>query len=298
MDVMSFDLTAVFVFLAAVAAGAILLRRRLRALDASQTADIVCLSCGTPAHKLSPDSFTCPTCRRDVRQRGLGPRKRAAFTGPFWRITAFSAILCAAALLVTAVINLALPRVEYISEDASVWRSDQPYRLIEFSAAGRRSADRPQPRILHGEVHADLFLTTGDLFTLEIQSPALRYRVTDTAGRDNVPWSAPGAFDESAALQWFAAAGLSDHDQQLAARAAYSRILKMVGLPERSPPPRWPGGSGGGSGGSSSGAGPPPHVVPAELIFWSLAWLFGVWLILRPPPKIPPATPATHGVQT
>jgi hypothetical protein len=295
---MSFDLTALLVFLTVVAAGAMLLRRRLRVLDASLTAEIVCLACGTPAHKLSPDSFTCPTCRNDVRARGLGPRKPRSFTGPFWRITTFSAILCAAALLVTGVVTLALPRLEYLSEDASIWRSDQPYRLIEFSAAGTRSADHSQPRPLHGEVHADLFLTTGDLFTLELQSPALRYRVTDTAGHEIVPWSAPGAFDESAALQWFAAAGLSNDDHRLAARAAHAQILKLLGLPEPSTPPSWPGGSGGGSGGYSSHAGPPQSLIPATLLFWSLAWLGGLWLILRPPPNIPPKAPATNGGRT
>ena len=298
MHSMSLDLTALVVFLAVVIAAAILLRRRLPPLDAAQPNEMVCLACGTPAQKLSPDSFTCPTCRRDVRERGLGPRKRTVFTGPFWRITIFSAVLCAAALLAAAVLDLSLPRVEYVNEDASVWLSDQPYRLIEFSAAGYRSAENPQPRPLHGEVHADLFLTSGDLFTLEIQSPTLRYRITDTSGREKVPWSGAGAFHESAALQWFAAAGLSNEKHQTAARIAHSQILKMLGLPEPVPPPRWPGGSGGGSSGMNSYAGPPQSLMAVSLIFWSLAWLLGVWLILRPPLRIPPKTPAANEVQT
>ena len=211
----------------------------------------------------------------------------------------FSAVLCALALLVTSVAILALPRYEYVSEEASVWQSDGEIRFqMEFSSVGRRIGDAPQPRLMEGEVHADLFLIGGEVFTLEIQSPALRYRVLDTEGRERLTWSPPGAFGQSAALQWMTiATGRRDDDRiQDAAGSAYAQMHRMLGLPAPTPTAHWRGSSGGGSSGSSY-AGPPAYVTPVALIVWLVAWFGGVWRILRRPPESSQVTPAAQGVQ-
>jgi hypothetical protein len=294
---MLLDVLALLVWIAVAVAGASVLRVRLPRADAALTGQPVCLVCGTPGRRLPADSFQCPGCGRDVRARGLAARKAGAFAGPFWRGVVFSAALCAVAPLVTSLLILALPRLEYISEYASVWGSGQEYRHLEFTAVGRRSADPPQPRPLEGEVHADLFLTNGEVFTLEIQCPALRYRILDTSGREKSTWSRAGAFDRWAVLQWMAAAGLGTGDKvRGAADSAYAELHRMLGLPAPTPQAHWRGNSGRGSSSSSHG-GPPAYVVPAAVIVWSLAWVAGVWRILRPPPKASSMTPPAQGAK-
>jgi hypothetical protein len=294
---MLLDVLALVAWVAVAATGAWLLRVRLPRAQAAMIGEPVCLVCDTPARRMPPDSFLCPGCGRDVRERGLAVRTKGAFAGPFWPVVVFSAALCAVAPLVTSLLILALPRLEYISEYTSVWGSGQEYRHLEFTAVGRRIADPPQPRPLEGEVHADLFLTIGEVFTLEIQCPALRYRVLDTAGREKSTWSSAGAFDRWAVEQWMAAAGLGTGDKvQGAVDSAYAELHRMLGLPAPTPPANWRGSSGRGSSRSSHG-GPPAYVVPAAVIVWSLAWLAGVWRILRRPPKTSPATRPAQGAQ-
>ena len=296
---MPLDVLALVVFVAVAAAGGWLIRDRVSRIEAARTGEPACLACGTPAQRMSPDSFLCPGCGRDVRARGLAVRNTGTFTGPFWRVVTFSAVLCAVALLVTSLATLALPRYEYVSEDASVWQSDGEVRFhMEFSTVGRRVGDAPQPRLLEGEVHADFFLTGGEVFTLEVQSPALRYRVLDTEGRERLTWSPPGAFDQSAALQWMVIATGSRDDYRVrdAAGSAYAQLHRMLGLPAPTPTASWRGSSGGGSSGSSY-AGPPAYVTPAALIVWSLLWLGGVWRILRRPRETAQATPAPQGAR-
>jgi hypothetical protein len=142
--------------------------------------------------------------------------------------------------------------------------------------------------VLEGELTADLFLMNGEVVTLEVQIPSLRYRVIDTAGREVVPPSAEGALDESAVVRWIAAAGLdpADRDVRALARASFIKIYGMLGrdLPPLAPLPPVAERGSFSSGGSSSFAGsggPPGYALPAAVIVWSLLWLAGLCFILR-----------------
>ena len=135
----------------------------------------------------------------------------------------FSAGLCAVALLGTAALVAVMPRVEHVWSEERVWEEGSIYRRLHFTVSGHRATRGNAPTPLNGELTADLFLKSGDVLTLEVSSPSLRYRIVDTAGRDAVPPSADGAFDESAVLRWMAAAGVDPANAHV--RAGRRRLL-------------------------------------------------------------------------
>jgi hypothetical protein len=283
---------ALLTFLAVAALAAVLLMRRLPRAAARATGETVCLGCGTPARRLAPDSFRCPVCRHDVRELGLAAPKPGAFAGPLWRVITFSVILCGLVLLAAMLITESLPKVEYFSADADLWSQGQPYRRLVLIASGKRG---PRREHFVGEIDADLFLENGDLFTLEIQSPPLRYRVIGPAGGEAVPWTAGNLLDESIILHWTAAAGLNtnDPDTLSIARQVHIKLREILGpsLPPLPPLPRVAGGSSGTGSSSSGSAGPPEYVAPIAVITGSLVWLAGVWVILRRRTGEPSTTP-------
>jgi hypothetical protein len=294
---------AALIFFACAVEGLLLLRRRLPAAELAANGHPVCLACRAAASRLSPDSFLCPSCRRDVRIHGLAPIPAGAYDGPVWRVLTFSVILCVLALVATALAHAALPRIQQFSSDTTIHLPADDFRSIQLTAHGRRAHPDPRRRAVDAELHAHLLLNTGDLFTLEVQSPSLQYRVIDADEREVLTLSPPGAFDESAVIRWMSAAGLDPQrpDVQLAAREAYIRIRQTLHVPPENLP-RLPRSAEalrnvmGGvtmSGGSSASAGPPDDVLLHAVIFWSVLWLAGVAYILRRRPS-PEPTPAPN----
>jgi len=294
------DFLPLMVFLAVVAVGAMLIRRHLPASTVATAGEPACLACGKAGRELRADTFLCTGCGRDLRERGVARRRPRAFAGAFWRVAFFSAALCVVALIGTGIAMSRPPRVNYISGESSQWSSEEPFERIDFFANGQRIGDHGP---LAGELEGDLFLHSGEVVTLELESPSLRYKVIDTAGREAEPLSAPGAFDESAALRWLAAGGLDPADLRVRARGrqAYLKVCETLGLPAALPPsdqPSLPGLSGGSSGGYSRSSNQAAFLMPAVVMTWSVLWLIGVWMILRrsarrpPPVRLPEGAPA------
>ena len=297
-------LFAILAFCTCAFAGLLLLWRRLPRADVAAAGEAVCLACKSPAARLSPNSFICPACHRDVRDFGIGPRPTSPFQGPLWRVLTFSVILAVLALVASAIAFSALPRVHHVHTNQSLRMSGVDEQRVEMSVNGFRTPPDDADAPLEGDLIADLLLTTGDVSTLEVHSPALRYRVTDSAGHDRIPPSPPGAFNESAVLQWLAASGLDTkrHHVRSRARRIYEQIREMLSLPPTPlpplPTPDEPPVSQSISGGSSySGStAPPQYVTPLALIISSILWLAGVCLILRHrrTPPTPRPTPSTQ----
>jgi hypothetical protein len=291
------DLLPVAVFLAVIAVGAVLIRCRLPASAAKATDEPECMGCGKPGRDLPADSFVCSGCGRDVREQGLARRRPRAFAGAFWRVVVFSAVLCVVALVGTGIIVSRLPQVTSISAESSVWPSGESFERMDFLANGQRTGDKGP---LQGELEGDLFLRSGEVVTLEVQSPSLRYKVIDAAGRDAVPLSAASAFDESAVMRWLSAGGLDPADPLVRSRAwqTYLAVCETLRLPAPATPPDRPGLpslSGGGSGGYSSSSLQPAFLMPAAVTIWSVLWLIGVWLILRRAVRRAAPTPLPEG---
>jgi hypothetical protein len=286
------NLLALLIFLAAAIAGAVLLKRRLprAAAAAAAASPPVCLDCGAPARLLPTDSFICPTCRHDVRDLGLAAKNPRAFTGPFWNVVTFTAGLCALALIATLITTLTLPVVQTFSTETDIWSSAPgPYRRIVLNVGGNwipQDRDPDTPRVVEAELYADLFLDTGEVFTLELESPSFRYRVIDTAGREVVPWSTTRELDESPFLRWLSAAGLNAADPtvRFTAQNVHTRICDGLRIKNRpvTLQPISGGFSGSTSGNSSSSGGPPQYRTPLLVIVASPLWLAGLWLFLRP----------------
>src|SRR5688500_2065823 len=81
---MSADLMALIILLAVLAAGGVVLYRRLPRPGHGVSGAQACVACGMPAGRLSPDSFRCPGCGRDVRELGLAPAAGRSIARPFW----------------------------------------------------------------------------------------------------------------------------------------------------------------------------------------------------------------------
>jgi hypothetical protein len=292
-----FDLLPVAVFLTVVALGILLVRRRLPASAGAAAGEPMCFVCGKAGRELPADSFICGGCGHDVRERGLARRRSRAFAGAFWRVLVFSAGLCGVALVGTGIIMSRLPQSNYISAQSSVRPSGESFERMNFVADGQQTRNQGP---LDGELEGDLFLHNGEVVTLEVQSPSLRYRVIDAAGHDSVPLSAPGAFDQSAVIRWLSAGGLDPADPLVRSRAwqAYMAVCKTLRLPAPATPtdqPSLPNLSGGGSGGYSSSPHEPAFLMPVVVMSWSVLWLIGVWLVLPRPVRTAAPTPLPEG---
>ena len=284
------DVLALIVFCACAVTGIVLLWRRLPPADVAAAGRNVCLSCNAPASNLLADSFVCPGCGQDVRVMGVGPRPSKPFRGPLWRVLNFSVAVCFLTLIGAAIALTALPKVHYVSSHVSLRVSGPEYQRVELTVHGRTRPDA-KPAPVEGRLHADLLLATGDVFSLEVESPSLRYRATDSSQREVIPMSAPGApgaLDERAVLRWMESAGLdaSRNDVRFLARETYRRIREMLSLPETTlsplPPSSSLGGSVSGSASHSGSTAPPQSATAVALIVGSMVWLTGLVWILRP----------------
>jgi hypothetical protein len=294
---MLLDLLPLVVFLAVVAVGTMLIRRHLPTSAASTAGEPACLACGKAGRELRADTFLCTGCGRDVRERGVARRRPGAFAVAFWRVVIFSAALCVIALVGTGITMSRLPQVTSISAESSDWPSGESFEQMDFVADGQRTGHQGP---LAGELEGDLFLQSGEVVTLELQSPSLRYSVTDGAGREAVPLSAAGAFDESAVLRWLSTGALDPADPRVRARArqAYLKVCTTLGLPAQatsSEPPSLPSLSGGSTSGYSSSSSQAAFLMPAVVMTWSVLWLIGVWLLLRRPVRRAAPTPLPEG---
>jgi hypothetical protein len=276
--VVLFDLTACVGLLAVIVAAVVILRRNLGVACEAAAGELVCLGCRTPARLLSPDSFICPGCRRDVRELGIDLDRPKGMTRPFWHAVIFSAAVCSVALVTTGVLSSEL-RVNYVSIQSSLGFTGEAYQSVEVLVTGRRrSAGDP----LFGELYADMFLTNGQVVTLVIDSPSRRYRLIDVDGHE---LASHDTFGEEAALRWLSMAGLDEADPQVRQQAVWmkARIDNYLNgnmSISFGPPDQRPHYTGGG-GGSSGSSGPPEWLLPCSVIGWSLIWLVGLRRIIR-----------------
>jgi hypothetical protein len=274
------NLLAIFVFFAVVVAGAMLIWQRLPRGAMGAVGEPLCLACGTRARELLADSFLCPACGRDVRDLGLAAGKRRAFAEPFWRLIAFTIVLCIVALVTTSVVLGTASPVFHVSSESIHSGDGKTFQRMDLALSGKQSGAQGP---LEGELDADLLSVGGNLVTLEIHSPSLRYEVLDDTGHALVPLS-QGSFDESAILRWMTAAKMDTADPQVRgkARAIYHEICRMLKVTPQALPPLEIGSTAGASSGSySNSEGPPTYLMPPCLMAWSVAWLAGTWLILR-----------------
>lgn len=280
---------AIFAFLAAMVIGFGIIWRRLPRASEAAVGEPFCIACGTPASQFSAESFSCPQCGRDARELGLAAIKPLAKVDPFWRLVGFSAVLCLLALISAAALLAALRQTSEVSIESTYWGDGTVYQRFSVTADGNWKSNGQ----FEGELNADLYTLEGKLRTLEVRCPSLHYEVMDDTGRALVGQSGD-KFDYSAVLQWMRAAKLDPDTPgvQAEARRAYYQVCQTLKLtPEPLPTPQttslMTSGSSSdsmisGSSGYSGSAHAPASVMPASLIAWSLAWLVGTWLILRP----------------
>ena len=289
------DVLALIVFCACALTGVVLLWRRLPLADVAAVGQNVCLNCKFPASSLVADSFICPGCGRDVRHMGVGPRSSKSFRGPLWRVLNFSVGVCFVTLIGAAIALTALPKVHYVSSDVSLRVTAPEFQRVELTAQGHI---RPDATTVEGRLHADLLLASGDVFSIEVESPSLRYRAADSDQREVIPMSSPGALDERAVLRWMESAGLdsSRNNVRFLARETHRRIREMLSLPETPPsPPSSPVIGSYSIGTSNSGSTAPPHSATAvALIVGSMIWLTGLVWILRPTGSARRQVPSTQ----
>jgi hypothetical protein len=277
--VVTLNLTACLVFLTVAISGAMIVWRKLRDAGEAAAGELVCVRCRTPARLLSPDSFVCPGCHQDVRQLGIALDRPKRLTRPFWHVLIFSAALCAVAMVTTGELSSRL-RVRYVSIQSNMQFAGEAYQNVDFVLTGWRHSDGP----LHGELYADMFLKNGQAVTLVIDSPSRRYRLIDIKGHE---WPSQESIGQEGALRWLSMAGLDTANPEVRQQEASwmsARIEDLLSGNDRSPfgpwdrRPRYMGGGGGSSGGS----GDPEMLMPSLVIGWSLIWLAGLTLIVRP----------------
>ncbi|HSZ54602.1 MAG TPA: hypothetical protein VK797_03015 [Tepidisphaeraceae bacterium] len=288
---MILDLIATAVFVSVVLTAVVLVWRKLPVAGAIAAGEPVCLACQIPAGLLAADSFICPACRRDVRVLGIGLVRPRGFAAPFWRLVNYSVGLCAVGLIASALVTANLPTVDYVSALSNTQVEGEPYENLDINVTGRRTGNGP----LEGELSADLYLNNGELVTLVVQCPGLRYRVIDTRGHES-QWS-DEPLSQEAVLSWLAAGGMDVADPQIRRQAPWMlRKLEsgLAGMPDASfgeattlQPRYFRGGTS-----STSSSGPLPQAVPLCVIAWSLIWLAGMWLILRQATLTPGGGPA------
>ena len=197
-----------------------------------------------------------------------------------------------------------LSPVHYISAHVSWWSEGELYQSLNIDVSGRQAGSAP----LAGKLHADLFLISGELVTLEVDSPSLHYRVIDREGRESVRPS-DARFGEPAVLRWIGASGLNPSDREVHAwaLAACSKIGNMLALRLESVPRSIEAQSGFKDGASSffgdsldfstnSFSGPPAYAIPTAVMGWSVLWLGGLQLILRRGARKSPPDPSNVGV--
>src|SRR5687767_7620764 len=98
---MTLDLLALGWLAAAVIAGAVVIVRGLLLVPAAGTP--LCARCGLPASELT--TFTCPRCRRDVREAGVFvPRSRSP-AAALWLLMAWSIVVMLAAIGADAMVT-------------------------------------------------------------------------------------------------------------------------------------------------------------------------------------------------
>lgn len=272
---MILNLSACVVFLAAIVTAVATVGRKLRVAGEAVAGEPVCQGCRTPARLLTPGSFVCPGCHRDVRQLGIGIDRPKGLTSPFWHVVSFTAILCVIALVTTGVLS-SVHRRTYVTTRTDLQFTGEAYQSVELLLTGRRSANGP----LNGELYADMFLSNGQVVTLVIDSPSRRYRLIDSDGHE---WPSQESFGEDAALRWLSMAGLNAAEARQQAGWIRAQIENLLignsAFTFRSSDAR-PHYTGGGGSSSSRGGGS-DTLLPLSVMGWSLAWVVGVMVIVR-----------------
>jgi hypothetical protein len=292
------NVIALVTFYLAVATAALSLRQRLRPSGGFVGAGgLACVACGSPASALS--TFSCPACRRDVREYGLaalrGRGGGGAATGPLWALLAWTAALGVVAGLLTALTydRLAADYQDFQVDRQTSFLADSGGYTIIVHGGGSMLGGRPGP----GTAAADLWVRGRGFASLEVRVPPLRGRVVDADGAELAP---EASLDLPLVFKWFEAAGADPEDavvdhqarQALWSIAADLRHPVQV-LPSRKPLPVMSSMSNSIGGGSSSGRQLGPEWLgPSALIIWTAVWLAGAWLLPRWWTRLPNRRPA------
>jgi hypothetical protein len=277
---MVLNLVALACVAGAIIASIILFRRHARRLNvgAAGGADNVCLRCGTPAASLT--SFVCPGCGHDVREAGVGPRRRRSPIALFWGVVSYTCAFLAIAAILSNVLSDSLPRVYSVARNTSITVSSPEIRGVElsFEGSGRDEAS------VGGTVSGELYGRAAPVI-LEVDRPSLRWRLLDLWGKQ---LDAGARADGKVVYRWMELAGAPTESAVAHSDAAHiaDALAQLVGTKLEMPPVPGTGRALGLSYSAASGGGssnvPDPRWPPLLVIGASALWLLGVYLILMP----------------
>lgn len=265
------DLLAFAVLLVSLAAGLWLLYRWLPREGVND--DIVCVACGAPAAELV--SFVCTGCQRDVREKGLAPRRAKPLTGTFWRVLIFSLLMVILSMVLFVILSSVFPVDVSYSGTALLRPANEAYASIALQVQARGQKSRAP----HGLVSAELFMLDGRSVMLEVDYPQSRGRIIGANG-ELVLTEAP--FNENLILRLMeeAALDVSDPATRHQARELFRQILEEL----RMPAPRSAADSAFSWSRTGRGSShvPSRNAIRIAVVVGSVAWLAGVlWILSR-----------------
>jgi hypothetical protein len=277
---MVLNLVALSCMAGAIIAAVILFRRHALRMNVGGAggAPNVCLRCGTPAAMLT--SFACPGCGHDVRETGVGPRRRRSPVALFWGVVSYTCAYLAVAAVLSNVLSDSLPRVYSVARNTSITVSSPEVRGVElsFEGTGRDEAS------VGGTVVGELYGSAAPVI-LEVDRPSLRWRLLDLAGKQ---LEAGGRVDGKVVYRWMGLAGAPTETPVAHSDAAHiaAALAQLVGAELQMPPVPETGRAlslscSAASGGGSSNL-PDPRWPPLLVIGASAVWLLGAHLILLP----------------
>jgi hypothetical protein len=296
---MVLNLVALACMAGAILAAVILFRRHVRRvnLGGGGGSPNVCLRCGWPAEALT--SFTCFGCGHDVREAGVGPRRRRSALRAFWTVLVFTCAYVIVATLAGTALMEAAPREHIVTRQTSMTVSSPEIRGVELSLEG----SGPHDGEIGGTVTGELYGAAGPV-VLEVDRPSLRWRLLDLAGKR---LDAGDKADGKVVYRWMELAGAPTDTPVAHSDAAHiaDSLGQLLDVKLEMPPVPNTGRalslsySAASGGGSSNYAD--PRWLPMIVIAGSALWLAGVWLVMlghRPRLRRPaaPAVVAGEGV--
>ena len=283
---MLLNLTAILVFLLAVAGVLLLVGRRLQ--RAAATGDrpaaaaagaLACVACGAPAAELT--TFACPSCGRDVRELGLADPRRGSGARPLWQALGLGLAAVLVGMLCAVLLSDRFSATYWLYEVDRQSTYDSTAGGYVVNVYGAATAiENETPR---GDVVADLVTRGGGFAALEVSTPPLRGRIVDRLGNELTP---EGPLDVDMALRWFEAAGADPEQPAVGylARHVLVQLAQDLRQPSDVPMPTAGGLFASSTSSTSSGSSgfrrAPAWVAPASLIFWSVVWFAGVCLLV------------------
>jgi hypothetical protein len=275
---MVLNLVALACVAGAILAAAILFRRHARRvnLGGGGGSPNVCLGCGWPAEALT--SFTCFGCGHDVREAGVGPKRRRSVLRLFWTAVIFTCAYVIVATLAGAALLEAAPRVHTVSRNTSMTVSSPEIRGIELSLEG----SGPHEDEINGTVMGELYGANGPVI-LEVDRPSLRWRLIDLSGKT---LDSGEQADGKVVYRWMELGGVPTGTPVAHSDAAHvaDSLGQLLDVRLEMPPVPNTGRALSLSYSSASGGGSSnyadPRWLPVMVIAGSALWLAGVYLVL------------------